>query len=352
MPAITVSPRWGGGTGLDVTATPRSQVLSTHSVPRRESLAYWHDAVLATLVGMDIFAEGGTYNATMRTDQLGDLQIITVDCDPGEVYRAPRFIARGDGEQIFVALQDTGIAQVEQDGRSTELHPGDVSFYETIRPFRTRYPQRFRMRVFAVPRRLLGQSEADLQRITARALRPTAGLAAVLSPFMARLADTCASYSGAIAHGLGSSAVNLLAAVAQEQLGKSSADGPGTDQVLLLRVQTFIRWHLSDPDLTPAVIARAHQISVRYLHRLFENEGTTVCRWIRELRFEECRRELASPGVASAGIGAVARRWGFTSATHFSRVFRSRYGMPPTEWLLRERTQGSREEDRCPVPSH
>lgn len=351
MPAIIGSPRGGGCAGRDVMATPRSHVLSTHSVPLRESLAYWHDAVLATLVGMDILAEGGTYNATMRRDQLGDLQIITVDCDPGEVHRAPRFIARDDGEQVFVALQSTGVAQVEQDGRSTELRPGDVSFYETIRPFRTRYPQRFRMRVFAVPRRLLGQSEADLQRITARALRPTAGLAAVLSPFLTQLADTCDSYSDAIAHRLGSSAVNLLSAVAQEQVGKSAAAGPGADQVLLLRVQTFIRWHLSDPDLTPAVIARAHQISVRYLHRLFENEDTTVCRWIRELRFEECRRELTSPGPAGAGIGTVARRWGFTSATHFSRVFRSRYGMPPTEWLLRERTRGSREEDQCSVLS-
>lgn len=351
MPSITGSPSGGGGTGSAVTTKQRGRVLSTHSVPLRESLAYWHDAVFETLVGMDISTEDRTYDAKMRIDRLGDLQITTVDCDPGTVYRAPRLIARGDGEQVFVALQSTGVAQVEQDGRATELRPGDVAFFETIRPFRTRFPQRFQMKIFAVPRCLLGQREADLQQITARGLRPGEGLTAVLSPFMAQLADTCDSYSAAITDRLGSSAVSLLAAVAQEQIGKGSAELPGADQVLLLRVQTFIRWHLCDPDLTPLVIARAHQISVRYLHRLFENEGTTVCRLIRELRFEECRRELASPGPASAGVGTVARRWGFTSATHFSRVFRGRYGMPPTEWLRRERGQGSHEEDRCPVDS-
>jgi hypothetical protein len=35
-------------------AGPRGQVLSTRSVPPCESLDFWHDAVLATLVGMDI----------------------------------------------------------------------------------------------------------------------------------------------------------------------------------------------------------------------------------------------------------------------------------------------------------
>lgn len=31
-------------------------------------------------------------------------------------------------------------------------------------------------------------------------------------------------------------------------------------------------------------------------------------------------------------IAAVANRWGFMSATHFSRVFRAAYGMSPSEW--------------------
>ncbi|MDX2681609.1 AraC family transcriptional regulator [Streptomyces sp. NY05-11A] len=37
-------------------------------------------------------------------------------------------------------------------------------------------------------------------------------------------------------------------------------------------------------------------------------------------------------GRGSRTIAAVAGRWGFLSAAHFSRVFRSAYGLSPREW--------------------
>lgn len=313
----------------------RGQVLCTSSVPARESLEFWHAAVLATLVGMDIEAQGATYDATMRTDRLGELRITTVDCDPGEVHRSSRHVARGDGTQVFVAVQASGTAQVEQDGRCTELRPGDIAFFETVRPYRTRFPQRFQLKIFAVPRLLLGQPESALGRITARAIRPAGGLAALLSPFMSRLADTSQTYTGPVADRLAESAVGLLAAAAAQQLGEEPTELPGAERVMLLRVRQFIHWHLADPNLTPAVIARAHGISVRYLHRLFEEEGTTVGRWIRRLRLQECRKELTD----ATSLGSVAHRWGFSGTSHFGRAFRREYGTSPTDWLQGERAR-------------
>ncbi|MFJ3307552.1 helix-turn-helix domain-containing protein [Streptomyces sp. NPDC086549] len=329
-------------------ASPRAQVLTTRSVPPRESLDYWHDAVLATLVGMDIATEGRTYDATMRTDHLGDLQITTVDCDPGRVHRAPRFIARGDGRHIFVALQSTGRAHVEQDGRTTELGAGDVGLFETVRPFRTTFPERFQLKIFAVPRRLLERPESDLQRLTARALRPSGGgLPALLTPLLERLADTSEAYATPVAERLAERVIDLVAATAADQLGEDPDELPGADSVLLLRIKTFIRWHLPDPGLTPRAIAGAHGISVRCLHRLFEAEDTTLCRWIRELRLDECRRELAARAPGSVALGQVARRWGFSSPTRFSKAFRGTFGLSPTEWLDRERASRAAGEATC-----
>ncbi|MGW1546966.1 helix-turn-helix domain-containing protein [Streptomyces sp. NPDC002346] len=337
----------GDGVHVQDSATRRRprQVLCTSTVPLSESMDFWHDAVLAQLVGMDISAEGGTYAATMRTDHLGDLRISAVECDPGAVHRAPRFIARGDGHEVFVAVLTRGLAQVEQDDRATELRPGDVAFVETIRPFRAWFPQRFQLKIFAVPRNLLGLAEADLRQITARSMRPETGLAALLSPFMSRLADTSESYSRPAAEQLAGSAVDLLAAAAAQQLAAEPTSLPGADRVLLLRIHRFIRWHLAEPDLTPEAVARAHHISVRYLHRLFEGEGTTVSRWIRELRMQECRRELTATAAQGAGVGSVARRWGFTSTSHFGRAFRREYGTSPTEWLRHEQGRRSVEGD-------
>jgi AraC-like DNA-binding protein len=322
-------------------------VLTTRSVPPRESLDFWHDAVLATLVGLDIATEGDTYDAAMRTDCLGGIQVTTVECDPGRVHRAPRLIARGDGRDVFVALQSTGRAQVEQDGRTTELRAGDIGFFETVRPFHTTFPERFQQKIFAIPRSLLERSEANLQQLTARALRPSSGLPALLAPLLERLADTSEAYETPMAERLAEGVISLVAATAAEQLGKAPAELPGADHVLLLRIKTFVRWHLSDPGLTPQVIARAHGISVRYLHRLFEAEDTTLCQWIRELRLEECRRELAAQAPGSVSLGQVARRWGFTSPARFSKAFRGSFGMSPTDWLERQRAWRAGEDAPC-----
>ncbi|MEY9933932.1 AraC-like DNA-binding protein [Catenulispora sp. GP43] len=316
-----------------VSADPsRGHVITTRSVPATERLDFWRDAVMASLVGMDITTERPTIDASLTIDQLGDLQITRVDCDPGEMHRAPRFIARGDGGQVFVAVQSSGRCQVEQDGRIADLEPGDIAFFETMRPYRTRFPERFTMKIFAVPRYLLGPSEAELRQLTARTMRPTHGITALVSPFMDRLADVSTRYDAAAVGRLAQSMTGLLAAAAADHLGLRSADLPGADRALLFRIKAFIRCHLSDPELSPGAIALAHGISVRYLHKLFRDEGTSVGRWIRELRLLECRSELAAGGGA-AGVGQIARRWGFSSSAHFGRVFRGAYGISPSEWL-------------------
>lgn len=82
------------------------------------------------------------------------------------------------------------------------------------------------------------------------------------------------------------------------------------------------------------MIAAAHHISVRYLHRLFEAEDKTVASWIRGRRLERSRLDLLDPALAGRPVSAIGARWGFTSAIHFSRAFRAVYGLPPGEYRM------------------
>jgi AraC-like DNA-binding protein len=118
----------------------------------------------------------------------------------------------------------------------------------------------------------------------------------------------------------------------------ATAEGPArllTRTEILLRIQSFIEANLGDPALDPEQIARASFISTRYLHKLFEAEGTSVCRWIRMTRLERCRRDLLDPALADETILSIASRWGLPGPQHFSRLFRSAYGCSPSE-LRRE----------------
>ncbi|CCH31013.1 Transcriptional regulator [Saccharothrix espanaensis DSM 44229] len=104
-----------------------------------------------------------------------------------------------------------------------------------------------------------------------------------------------------------------------------------SDPVLLRRVKAFIDARLADPELTPEQVAVANHVSTRQLYRLFETEGTTVARWIRDRRLERCRRDLIADGVG-VGVGVVGARWGMPDSSYFSRVFRQTYGCPPREY--------------------
>ena len=99
---------------------------------------------------------------------------------------------------------------------------------------------------------------------------------------------------------------------------------------MLARVLAHADAHLGDPDLTPQSLAAAHGISVRSLHLLFEREGLKVAQWIRDRRLERCRDTLARPDWQGRIID-LALQWGFNDPSHFSRVFRQRYGRAPRQ---------------------
>lgn len=100
---------------------------------------------------------------------------------------------------------------------------------------------------------------------------------------------------------------------------------------LLNRIFSFIEENYMDSDLTPDKIAQGNGISTRYLHSLFQESGTTVLKWVWEQRLKAARNDLLDPGQHKARISEIAFRRGFNDSAHFSRSFRNRFGISPTE---------------------
>ncbi|WP_052499420.1 helix-turn-helix domain-containing protein [Streptomyces vietnamensis] len=310
-----------------------SLVLTTASVPDGDKVAYWNDAVSRTLVPMKVTPRGdGPFEGRIATDRLGYLQVSTLEADAGRVSRTPDLIAGSSEALVAVGVQTSGTATFVQDGRRAEVSEGDLVVYDTTRPYSFDYPQRFSTHVFQLPRRALGMPDSDIRQVTGNAIGTGDGFGAMLLPFLATLASSPADgYPPAVANRLAGNVVDLFATLIAERAhpGGTEADAPSH---LVLRIHDHINRNLGDPDLSPERIARAHRISVRYLHRLFEGEGTTVGQLIRQRRLEECGRELARRGSAAPTVSAVAQRWGFVNPAHFSRAFRAAYGVTPREW--------------------
>ncbi|MFF3575994.1 helix-turn-helix domain-containing protein [Streptomyces mirabilis] len=263
---------------------------------------------------------------------------------PYPARRAHRLVARDSGEYLFVGIRGAAGVRGGSDVRSGSgahgprqpedvfLGPGDICFYDAHGPATLDFPERFRMKVFLVPYESLGLDAADVARLAGTPVPRVSRLGSLLSPFLSELADTASSSLPPVGELLAWNAVNVLATLATERLNRDATATPGARTPLRARILEFIDLHLTDEDLSPETIAGAHHISARYLHRLFQDEGTTVGRWIQRRRLEECRRDLMIRARGGRTIAAVANRWGFMSATHFSRVFRAAYGMSPSEW--------------------
>ncbi|MFG1604839.1 helix-turn-helix domain-containing protein [Actinoplanes sp. NPDC049265] len=93
---------------------------------------------------------------------------------------------------------------------------------------------------------------------------------------------------------------------------------------------------LTEPELTPAMLARRLSVSVRTLHRAFAATGEPVATYIRRRRLEAAHDALLAPGGWS--VSAVAAHWQFADSSHFSRAFRRHYGQTPARYARDRRS--------------
>ena len=84
------------------------------------------------------------------------------------------------------------------------------------------------------------------------------------------------------------------------------------------------------PLLNPDRIAKANQMSVRSLQYLFKSADMSVSDYIWTSRLERCRKELEVAVGLKRTVTEIAMDAGFNSLSHFSSVFRKRYGVSPT----------------------
>ncbi len=309
-------------------------ICDTSSVPVEDRAELWVKASSELFVPLECRPyDRSSFGGLLRAGSVGPLALSRIEVSPHTIRRTAALAADTDGDRYKLSLQLAGEAYVVQDGREAVLRPGDFALYDCSRPYTIKGAGDFRMLVCMLPRTILGLEPARVGRMTATRIPGDGGIAWAIAPFLQRLADLAIRGEAPAGRSrVVESVVELIESLCTSLVEAGGGGCPASRAELLLRAHAHAQSRLSDPCLSPGEIAAAVHVSKRYLHRLFEEDGTTVSGWIRQRRLEGCRRDLSDPSRRDETVTGIGARWGLTNPAHLSRLFRHAYGVSPTEY--------------------
>jgi AraC-like DNA-binding protein len=111
----------------------------------------------------------------------------------------------------------------------------------------------------------------------------------------------------------------------------------------LQEVLRFIEVHLSNPNLSTAMVASGCGISPRYLSFLLKHHGASFSTLVWEQRLKKAKSWLSSANSNDVSISEIAYSVGFKSPAHFSRMFKRVFQVNPREY------RAAKAEDAAPA---
>ncbi|MGY3439464.1 MULTISPECIES: helix-turn-helix domain-containing protein [unclassified Marinovum] len=108
-----------------------------------------------------------------------------------------------------------------------------------------------------------------------------------------------------------------------EEVDRSASEALGT------AIRRYIEANLAG-DLRPEVLAAQFRMSRAQLYRVFAAMGG-VGRYVQSRRLKRSLMRLTDLSGGVASIGSIAFDCGFKSESHFSRLFKERFGMTPKQ---------------------
>ncbi|MBX3194139.1 MAG: helix-turn-helix transcriptional regulator [Microbacteriaceae bacterium] len=160
------------------------------------------------------------------------------------------------------------------------------------------------------------------------------GLTMIPAALSERLLPLCEAAIRHFANGLTDPRVlrSFGTVITSTLLNASTRESPSMPPVLRAMVE-YAHLHLAD-HLDREVLAEVAGCSASTAERQFRRHlGHSLQAWLRDTRLDTAARDLET---STRRVSEVARSVGFDDPFHFSRVFRARFGVPPSQYARRE----------------
>ena len=283
-----------------------------------------------------ISAEFEHYSITRH--RLAQLSLYLSESDPFTVNRRSQDIEVDSAFDYLVLVQLEGPAEIEQRGSRFTIDPDSLAIIPGGLPYRLSFQETGRRLLLRVPLRVFHE------RILGRQIRDFGahvfsgrGLVQITIDLLKSLVVEASALNETEQYTVAEVTLDLIAAVVHSETDFGVSQHGSSQVARMSRILSYLEEHFADHDLTPARVASANAVSTRHLHNLFQHSGLTVTKWIWERRLKAAREDLLNPALADQSITEIAYRRGFNDSAHFSRSFKARFQISPSQ--LRKKLQ-------------
>ena len=241
------------------------------------------------------------------------------------LIRDPELIRRSGIDSLNLTVVNSPMVG-DSDGRSVSSSGGTVHLQDLSRPTRSRW-EGLHIVNLTIPREQVARlfTGADIHGTVLDG--GAARLVAHHLQVMAEVAD-------GLTDGEGEAAIQAALLIVERALGRDPPADPHHAEAIRRTVREtairFISFNLLSPSLDIDAITSACAVSRSTLYRAFDGHGG-VAGQIQRMRLERARDALRLRRDGLPTITDVAYDLGFTSQAHFSRLYRARFGYPPSE---------------------
>jgi AraC-like DNA-binding protein len=219
-------------------------------------------------------------------------------------------------------------ASIDHGGES-HLRPGDVCIVDYSQPIEVRRSRHAAIGLI-MPRSRVREAMGGDVAALAGARLPARGMTAVLRHHLLTILNEAAFMSSSERELAVNAAADMALAILQA--GRfGAADSEQYSDGFYGAARRVIDLQCANADLTPDRVALALGCSRASLYRVFARHGESVAATIWSARTARAWRMLVSPESMGLLISDIALHCGFTELPTFTRMFKRRFGMTPSD---------------------
>ncbi len=307
-------------------------VFATDALDQAKRYAAWRDAICDVYVHVDVQAEDpANYEGFIREAQFGGVALTDILISEQRIRRRPSHLAKLDKDCYYVQFIQSGRVNVLQAGADLATNAGIGALFCASEPYELQCLGKVHSYYLELPRQAFASRFPQDHIPVSTTMSTGRGLGRVAAEFCSTLASQASSLDAEARGKLGDELMDVLALA----FDSAQSDEPLSDQAVqkarLRSVKAWIEQHLCKPGLSLEAIAKGNAISLRYLHALFRFEGTSVSTWIWNRRLERSFDMLLKSDHDARSLTEIAYSVGFNSSSHFSTMFRRKFGVRPSD---------------------